>query len=74
MGGLRVVGGTGGLADVGGTGTTVAGGGGGLAVGVVVTGQTVVLTGTMTVVTRVLCAGHEGTAGGQLVTVRIVVE
>jgi hypothetical protein len=38
------------------------------------TGQTVVLTGTMTVVMTVLAAGQCGTVGAQLVTVLMVVE
>lgn len=46
----------------------------GLSDEMVETGQMVVLTGTMTVVTRVLVAGHDGFSGGQLMMVLTVVE
>lgn len=60
------------LTDDGGGGGALqvcAGGGGSSEV----TGQTVVLTGTVTVVRTVLCAGQEVTVGWQLMIVLVVV-
>lgn len=78
-GGTAVVAGGGG----GGGGTGLVGGGAGaselvaggagFSVSLSVTGQTVVLTGMVTVVRTVLCAGHLVSVGWQLVMVLVVV-
>lgn len=56
-----------------GGGESVVAGGGGVSVSTSVTGQTVVLTGTVTVVTTMWSDGQSVTTGGQLVMVRMLV-